>query len=162
MFCFEINQFIYAVMLIVHLLFGVCIRAFILRTSSDHRSKPVKLKPHVQIRLWSKELLWFAESKRGAYTFLDFSLVTACLRRQMMGERLKQESRVREGGATGWLWCRSSSEKQAERSQQGVEERALDGRVNLTRLPRIRQPSDTIDTFILFVILPAEMKPQRS
>lgn len=48
------------------------------------------------------------------------------------------------------------------RRKRGVEERGLDAKDNLTRLPRIPALSDTINTFSLFVLLPVERKPQRS
>lgn len=120
-------------------------------------SKPVKHKPDVQIGLWSKELLWFTEISEGLTSpvipWLQPRVLTSCLWRQMMRERLKQERRVRERrGPRNGCGVRSSSEKEAERSQWGVEERGLDMKPNLTRLPKIPAPSDTINTFIVFVL----------
>lgn len=61
------------------------------------------------------------------------------------------------GGRTG---VKSGGKKEAERAQRGVGERRLDVKANLTHLPRIPAPSDTINTFILFLLLSRELKPQ--
>lgn len=56
---------------------------------------------------------------------------------------------VRKARPRNGCGVRSGGKKLAERSQGGVAERRRDGKANLTRLPGVPTPSDTISTFIL-------------
>lgn len=88
---------------------------------------------------------WGAYNSTNSSTRLDFLSVGA-------EERDWNKRAVWENG-----WGRSDrSEKETEGS------RRADVKANLTHLPRIPAPSDTINTFILSVLLSGEMKPQRS
>lgn len=84
--------------------------------------------------------------------WLQPRVLTSCLWRQMMRETETRAPCARRAGPRNGCGVRSSSEKEAERSQWGVEERGLDMKPNLTRLPKIPAPSDTINTFIVFVL----------
>lgn len=88
---------------------------------------------------------WGAYNSTNSSTRQDFLSVGA-------EERDWNKRAVWENG-----WGRSDrGEKETEGS------RRADAKANLTHLPRIPAPSDTINTFILSVLLSGEMKPQRS
>lgn len=81
----------------------------------ENSIKTSKHKPDVQVRLWSKELLWFTESKGGSSHLQSVETVDE-------SETGTRVSSVRAAMPRNDCGVRSGGEKLAERSQQGVAE----------------------------------------